>query len=312
MTLSGRGRWPRWVRARSPAAPAPPSPSPTISTRRGPAPSSPCRSREIAARGARTCACSTSWFATRKAARCPRRSPTTSTTTAARQYDDLVFSYDFAAGEKRAMFTLEPVASGHAARAALRLRARRAGALRRHGLGKRSHRASHVWLRAEHAGRGRRAPARQRHRRVGASASAYPIVDRWYAKGHDQFHKDEEGEGLDLYSIGGSRGAGGTGIWDGSEALDLRQLRERAGALERPAARGVQAHLRALGRGRRGQGQRNQARSRVDCGRNFDAVESVFDFAGATSGGRHRHHASIRRRRAFPRPCSHAIPRAAG
>src|SRR3954469_24819149 len=28
------------------------------------------------------------------------------------QYDDLVFTYDFAAGEKRAVFTLEPVATG--------------------------------------------------------------------------------------------------------------------------------------------------------------------------------------------------------
>ena len=52
---------------------------------------------------------------------------------------------------------------------------------------------------------------------VWAKRVQYPIIDRWYAKGHDQFHKDEEGEGLDLYSIGGSRGAGGTGIWDGSK-----------------------------------------------------------------------------------------------
>ena len=62
---------------------------------------------------------------------------------------------------------------------------------------------------------------------VWAKRVKYPIIDRWYAKGHDQFHKDEEGEGLDLYSIGGSRGAGGTGIWDGSKALDVRQFRQR-------------------------------------------------------------------------------------
>ena len=39
--------------------------------------------------------------------RCRCRSLTTSTIIAALQYDDLVFSYDFAAGEKRATFTLE-------------------------------------------------------------------------------------------------------------------------------------------------------------------------------------------------------------
>ena len=40
----------------------------------------------------------------------------------------------------------------------------------------------------------------------------YPIVDRWYNKGHDHYHHDE-GEGMDMYNVGKSRGAGGTGIW---------------------------------------------------------------------------------------------------
>ncbi|OON63045.1 DUF4861 domain-containing protein [Massilia sp. KIM] len=43
----------------------------------------------------------------------------------------------------------------------------------------------------------------------------YPIVDRWYNKGHDHYHKDE-GEGMDMYSVGKSRGAGGVGVWDGT------------------------------------------------------------------------------------------------
>jgi len=42
----------------------------------------------------------------------------------------------------------------------------------------------------------------------------YPIVDRWYNKGHDHYHKDQ-GEGMDMYNVGKSRGAGGTGVWDG-------------------------------------------------------------------------------------------------
>ena len=38
------------------------------------------------------------------------------------------------------------------------------------------------------------------------------IVDRWYAKGHDLYHKDV-GEGADFYTVGTSLGAGGDGIW---------------------------------------------------------------------------------------------------
>jgi len=42
----------------------------------------------------------------------------------------------------------------------------------------------------------------------------YPIVDRWYNKGHDHYHQDE-GEGMDMYQVGPTRGCGGTGVWDG-------------------------------------------------------------------------------------------------
>ncbi len=42
------------------------------------------------------------------------------------------------------------------------------------------------------------------------------IVDRWYAKGHDAYHKDV-GEGADFYTVGESLGAGGDGIWQGGK-----------------------------------------------------------------------------------------------
>ena len=42
----------------------------------------------------------------------------------------------------------------------------------------------------------------------------YLIVDRWYNKGHNHYHTDE-GEGMDMYNTGSTRGCGGTGIWDG-------------------------------------------------------------------------------------------------
>jgi hypothetical protein len=46
---------------------------------------------------------------------------------------------------------------------------------------------------------------------------SYPIVDRWYNKGHNFYHKYDLGEGMDMYNVGQSRGCGGTGIWDGHQ-----------------------------------------------------------------------------------------------
>lgn len=39
-----------------------------------------------------------------------------------------------------------------------------------------------------------------------------PIVEKWYAKGHDEYHHDT-GEGADFFDVGQTLGAGGTGIW---------------------------------------------------------------------------------------------------
>lgn len=52
----------------------------------------------------------------------------------------------------------------------------------------------------------------------------YPIVDRWYAKGHDQYHHDN-GEGADFFDVGTSLGAGGTAIWTGDTLVHARNFR---------------------------------------------------------------------------------------
>jgi len=39
-----------------------------------------------------------------------------------------------------------------------------------------------------------------------------PIVEKWYAKGHDEYHRDT-GEGADFFDVGQTLGAGGTAIW---------------------------------------------------------------------------------------------------
>src|SRR6185436_16939762 len=114
---------------------------------------------------------------------------------------------------------------------------------------------------------------------VWAKKVTYPIVDRWYAKGHDQFHKAGEGEGLDLYSIGGARGAGGAGVWDGKKLWTSDNFatgQVLANGPRRAAFKLSYAPFDA------GSGQVSETKQfTVDCGVNFDAVESVFDLPGA-------------------------------
>jgi rhamnogalacturonyl hydrolase YesR len=38
------------------------------------------------------------------------------------------------------------------------------------------------------------------------------VVDRWYSRGHDSYHRDS-GEGADFYTVGPSLGAGGDAVW---------------------------------------------------------------------------------------------------
>ncbi len=194
------------------------------------------------------------------------------------QYDDLVFQYDFAAGEKRAEFTLEPVAQAtppeppcvHA-----RVVPERHGDMAWEN-DRIAHRMYGMPLNTPAAGGER---LRGSGIDVWGKRVAYPIVDRWYAKGHDQFHKDEEGEGLDLYSIGGSRGAGGTGIWDGTRLWTSDNFVNAEVLSNGPRRAAFTLTYAPFEAGKSGQVSETK-RFTVDCGRNFDAVESVFDFEG--------------------------------
>lgn len=106
---------------------------------------------------------------------------------------------------------------------------------------------------------------------------AYPVVDRWYNKGHDHYHKDE-GEGMDMYQVGPSRGCGGTGVWDGQRlhvSGNFRSWRILANgpiravfelAYDTWAANGVYVS--------------EVKRFTVDAGRNLDLIESTFTATG--------------------------------
>jgi hypothetical protein len=106
----------------------------------------------------------------------------------------------------------------------------------------------------------------------------YPIVDRWYNKGHDHYHKDE-GEGMDMYQVGPSRGCGGTGIWDGKVLHVGRNYRSWKVIANGPIraifeltydtwmANGVMVS--------------EVKRFTVDAGHNLDRIESTFAITGA-------------------------------
>ncbi len=195
------------------------------------------------------------------------------------QYDDLVLAYGFAAGEKRVVFTLESVVTATAPDT--RCAYARFVPERYDDMAWENDRIAHRMygpaLNTTDAGGER---LRGSGIDVWGKRVTYPIVDRWYAKGHDQFHKDEEGEGLDLYSIGGARGAGGTGVWDGTRLWTSDNFAGQQVLSNGPRRAAFKLTYAPWDAG--GAGQVTETKQfTVDCGRNFDAVESVFDFSAA-------------------------------
>jgi hypothetical protein len=193
-------------------------------------------------------------------------------------YDDLVFAYDFGPGERRAVFTVEHTDKAtppEPACAYARLAPDRYDDIAWEN-DRIAHRMYGPGLNTEAAGGSR---LRGSGIDIWGKRVAYPIIDRWYAKGHDQFHKDEEGEGLDLYSIGTSRGAGGTGIWDGSKLWTSDNFAKAEILSNGPRRVAFKLSYAPWDAGALGSVSETKQFT-VDCGRNFDTVESVFDFPG--------------------------------
>lgn len=194
------------------------------------------------------------------------------------QYDDLVFAYDFADDEQRAVFTVEPVDKATPPEPACAYA--RTVPERYDDIAWENDRIAHRMY-----GFALNTPAAGGERLRGSGIDVwgkrvtYPVIDRWYAKGHDQFHKDGEGEGLDLYSIGGSRGAGGTGIWDGSKLWTSDNFVKAEVLSNGPRRIAFKLTYTAWDAGAMGSVSETKQFT-GDCGRNFDTVDSVFDFPG--------------------------------
>jgi len=105
----------------------------------------------------------------------------------------------------------------------------------------------------------------------------YPIVDRWYLKGH--YHEDS-GEGLDMYNVGTSRGCGGTGIWaNGRLAVSANWQTWKV--LANGPIRAVFELGYAPWDAGHGVTVSEVKRFTVDAGHNLDQIESTFTIEGA-------------------------------
>jgi pectinesterase len=105
----------------------------------------------------------------------------------------------------------------------------------------------------------------------------YPIVDRWYNKGHDHYHHDE-GEGMDMYNVGRSRGAGGTGVWEGDKLYvsgNYASWKVLANGPVRSVFELTYAAWDAAGLP-----VTETKRFTVDAGQQLDMIESTFSYAG--------------------------------
>ena len=108
----------------------------------------------------------------------------------------------------------------------------------------------------------------------------YPIVDRWYNKGHDHYHKDE-GEGMDMYNVGRSRGAGGTGVWDGTKLYTSANYASWKVLANGPVRAVFELTYDAWDAA--GTKVTEVKRFTVDAGHQLDQIDSTFTFSGPSA-----------------------------
>jgi pectinesterase len=190
-------------------------------------------------------------------------------------YGDLIFQHDFAAGEKSATFTIEKtdkVSPVFPSKVFARYVPERLD--------------DFAWENDKIAHR-TYGPALGEARPAGTNKEVlvtsgldiwckrvdYLIVDRWYNKGHDHYHHDE-GEGMDMYNVGTSRGAGGTGVWDGKQLYVARNYKTWKVIANGPIRAIFELTYEPWTAG--GAIVSEVKRFTVDAGHNFDEIESTF------------------------------------
>lgn len=196
-------------------------------------------------------------------------------------YGELIFQHDFAAGEKSATFTVEKteaVAPVFPTKAYARYVPERLD-----DFGWENDKIGHRTY-----GPALAAPVEGTPKEVLVTSGldiwckrvSYPIVDRWYNKGHDHYHKDE-GEGMDMYNVGPSRGCGGTGVWDpNTKQLYVGRNYKAWKVIANGPVRAV-FELSYDTWMANGVMVSEVKRFTVDAGHNLDLIESTFAITGA-------------------------------
>jgi hypothetical protein len=197
-------------------------------------------------------------------------------------YGELIFQYSFAAGEKKASFTVEQtdaLAPVFATQAFARFVPERLDDFAWEN-DKVAHRTYGTALGAPAAPGVTKEVLMSSGIDVWFKHVPYPIVDRWYNKGHDHYHVDQ-GEGMDMYNVGKSRGCGGTGVWHGG-ALFTSENYASWKVLANGPVRAV-FELTYNGWDAGGTRVAEVKRFTVDAGHYLDQIDSTFTFAGPAS-----------------------------
>lgn len=196
-------------------------------------------------------------------------------------YGELLFQHDFAAGERSATFTVErtgAVTPPFPTRAFVRYVPERLD-----DIAWENDRIAHRIY-----GPGLAAPAAPGSNKevlvtsgvdVWCKRVSYPIVDRWYNKGHDFYHKHDLAEGMDMYNVSQSRGCGGTGLWDGHALAVSGNYRTWKILANGPVRAVFEVTYGPWDGG--GFQVSETKRFTVDAGNNLDVVESTYTVNGA-------------------------------
>jgi hypothetical protein len=193
-------------------------------------------------------------------------------------YGELIFQHNFAAGEKSATFIVaksENVAPVFPTKAFARLVPERLDDFAWEN-DKIAHRTYGPALAAPAAGTGKEVLVTS-GLDVWCKRVSYPIVDRWYNKGHDHYHADE-GEGMDMYQVGPTRGCGGTGVWDGTVLHVGRNFKSARVLANGPIRAIFELTYDTWAAG--GFYVSETKRFTVDAGHNLDRIESTFAATG--------------------------------
>lgn len=196
------------------------------------------------------------------------------------QYDELVFQHDFAARESVATFTIEALPRApqpFISKVFARYVPERWDDFAWEN-DRIAHRAYGPALELASAGKDQMTSSGLD---LWTKKVAYPVLDRWYHKGHDGLHTDT-GEGLDMYEVGMNRGAGGTGIWSGGKLAVSKNWRTWKIYANGPIRAVFELGYEPWDAGN-GVMVAETKRFTVDAGHALDEVASTFTFTPATA-----------------------------